>query len=458
MIKSYIYNNKILKTITIPKGTVLLRGLNFEDENKYTSLFNDLIGYKNDKYYNISPTMNVFFYPVPYMSDAVKIYDVHIMYLTQYDIELLLLINPSNISRSDKDSNEYSDIITTCANISNKDKCGQKMSEVDPCFTDKILKRFPQFDGFICIAAQDAHHIKQKYTKMIKDNNIDRIKKIIPSLLSNSRDIIAIPEIVIHPLHFRYNDCHIITESFYSPKKLVKYCINNRAQYNFFPLLYFTNNHVFTINDLENTDNINNIAHNSRVYNGIKGPKIYENIDNVFSSMLDINKGYNINNTTYKVFIDTRTGFYRVYINQKKLNNKRITYKKIKGNFIDNGFESYLNTYIIKPNNNPTINTIIMSHNKYMDDFIKDLNANGYSIKKKLVLDRGDKNKFINTYHINSVINRPELNSYKNIRRRKNNITRKKLDNNFLSVLKYSGLNMNDLNNIDSIDSIDNNI
>ena len=65
MFKTYTYKSITFQTITIPKGTVLFRGLRFDNETQYDSLFHDMIGYKKDNSYTISPSMNVFFYPVP---------------------------------------------------------------------------------------------------------------------------------------------------------------------------------------------------------------------------------------------------------------------------------------------------------------------------------------------------------------------------------------------------------
>lgn len=234
MIKNYSLKGVQFQSITIPKGTILFRGIHFENEDEYLSIFNDFIGFSTGKYFSIDPNMNVFFYPVPYVSDSVKIYDIHVMYVTQYDIELLLLIKPADISRENKENDSYKHILTTCINLSKQNKCGHDMSKTDPCFTDALLKRFPQIDGYIAIAEQDASLFTQKYKDMIiRHDEINKVKQILPSILSNSRGIIGIPEIVIHPLRFRYNDCYLITEKFYSLERVVKYCINNRAHYNF---------------------------------------------------------------------------------------------------------------------------------------------------------------------------------------------------------------------------------
>ena len=221
MIKDYKLKGISFKTLIIPRGTILFRGINFEDETKYTNIFEDLIGYRTEKYYGIDPNMNVFFYPVPYISDSVKVYDIHVMYVTQYDIELLLLINPSNISRENKNNDIYNDIFRTCMNISNKNKCGQDMSIIDPCLSDDVRKRFPQIDGYIAISNQDSAVFYKKYQDMIDKNQLDKVKQILPSILINSSGNYGIPEIVIHPLRFRQNNCVLHLFSFKTPVLLI---------------------------------------------------------------------------------------------------------------------------------------------------------------------------------------------------------------------------------------------
>ena len=450
MIKEYSFKGTPFQTIIIPKGTVLFRGLNYDSSSNYMTIFNDLVGYPGSQYYAIDPNMNVFFYPVPYVSDSVKVYDIHIMYITQYDIELLLLLKPSDISRGDKENKQYEHIFTTCDNLGKKNKCAQDTNGNDPCFTEDVLKLFPQIDGYIGIAEQDAEIITKKYKDIFyKYDNVNKTKQLIPSILSNSRGIISIPEIVIHPYRFRYDNCHLITEKFYNSERVVKYCINNRAQYNFFPLLYFTSNNIYTFTDLKLNNTIKEISKNSRIYN--EGtPAIYNQIDSVFTKMLE--DGYKINSVLYKVLIDKRTGFYRAFIDVVK-NNRRNTRKKIFRNFKDDTSEGYLDSYIIKKND-PQMNTIISIHKNYIDDFLNDLFANDYSAKKSLVLSRGNKRNFMYKYQIDKVLDRPDLKEYQNYRRRTQNITNKRTNNYFNSSLKFVGFKLSDLDDVGSVSSI----
>lgn len=464
MIKKYKFKGVIpFQTITIPKGTVLFRGLNFDKGSDFTSIFHDFIGYSGSQYYGIDPNMNVFFYPVPYVVDSVNIYDIHMIYLTQYDIELFLMIKPSDISRGNKDNDLYKDIFTTCSNLGDTNKCGQLTSKIDPCFTEKFLTTYPQIGGYIGIAEQDAAIFQIKYKDMLlNNNNIDKIKQILPGIVSNSRDIISIPEIVIHPLRFRYDNCYLVPGRFYNPSRIIKYCVENRAKYNFFPLLYFTNIGIYTLNsfNIEDYNLIFNMIGESKVKKLTKS-QLYKNVDEVFSKMLD--EGYKINDINYKVFVDNRTGFYRALFKEQQSNNKRPnTRKRVFRNFKDDTFEGYIDSYIVKPNGNSEVNTILSLYtdyiNKYMHctNLMNTLENNGYSVNKQYFLDRGDPKKIICNYYIDKVLDRPDLKIYTNRRKIRDNITRKRLNNHINKSLSIYRLNSEELKNIASVDSIEN--
>jgi hypothetical protein len=458
MIKTYKIRDKEFQTIIIPKGTVLFRGLSIEKKDNYPILFNDIIGLRDGPRYAISPTMNVFFYPVPYVSDIVNIFNVHIMYLTQYDIELIMLVSPSTISRGNKDIlDPLLSPIATCNRISEYDKCGYKMSEDDPCLTDIVRNLFPQIAGYIGLAAQDIALINKKYKDIILENKqIDMAKQIIPAMITNSRGLSGIPEIVIHPLHSRQYDCILTHKHIRNLDDMFNYCRTFRAQNNYFPLLYFTNNGIFTFNDLQYDKTIELIAKSVRTYDGINIPQVYKYINDIFSKML--NTGYKIENTIYNVVVDRRTGFY-VILNNNKYNNKynkkdkkRITYKKIPRENTSEGPEGYLDSYIVKSTKNAVINTILSKHDKYINEYLlKNLNLNGYSLKKKLVFNRKKPNRFVYNYYIDKVLDRPDLDKYIDKRQQNKNITRKKIDASFATMLDYNGLTLNDLDEIESV-------
>ena len=80
MIRNYtLEDDSEFKTLTIPKGTLLFHGMQLES-NKPVNIFSHLIG-KHSKEkggYYISPTTNIFFYPVPYVSASVDYFNVYI--------------------------------------------------------------------------------------------------------------------------------------------------------------------------------------------------------------------------------------------------------------------------------------------------------------------------------------------------------------------------------------------
>ena len=414
MIKKYTINKKEYKTITVPKGTVLFRGIYFEDKNKYMNVFNDLIGYKSDPYYAIPPTMNVFFYPVPYVSDIINIFNIHVMYITQYDIELLLLITPSDISRRDaRQFNSHKDIITQCDRISEKDACGFEMSGNDPCFTDKMRKSLSNIAGYIAIAEQDASLITQKYKSFVDVyQNIQKARHILPGVHSNAHHHIGIPEIVMYPLRFRHDTCFNVLQKFNSSESVVTYCTNNRAQYNYFPLLYFTSNGVYTWNELVNQTTFNIISKSIEVNitNSLQQPHMYTVIDNVFSAMLD--KGWRVNGVIYTVVIDKRTGFYLLH--NVTRNNVRKTNRNKKYSYLFKDRDHYhdVNASIIASKYDKNIEQYIQTHTTYLDDFIKVLTMNGYGINKKLVINNNDKNDVAYHYYVHKVLDRPDMNEY----------------------------------------------
>jgi hypothetical protein len=420
MIRTHRLKNTKFQTITIPKGTLLFRGLSFDDKKKYKSIFHDLIGYQQKKYYEISPTMNVFFYPVPFVSDSVNIYDIHTIYITQYDIELFLFIKPSDFSRENAYScPDLQEIITICNQLSKTDKCGFEMSKIDPCFTELFMNTFPQIAGYIAIAEQDASVFFGKYKKFV---NQGFAKYILSSLVSNSRDTIGIPEIVIHPLRSRQKNCHFIGYPFYNSETIVKYCIKHRGQYNYFPLLYITNTKVYNFIDLTNMNTFKEMEDASRVLNINDPPLLYQTMENVLQLLFI--SGYSIQNHKYKAYVDVKTGFYRLYHHNSSTKNKSIKRKKEIRRFKDDEFDGNIDSIVSYPNDNMA-SLFIKSHNNYLDSFLRNLHVNGYAANKHLLFDRGNTNKLIMNYHVDKVLERPDLESFTKRYKRKNNNTKK---------------------------------
>ena len=444
MIKKYTSEKISFETIIIPKGTLLFRGLSYGKHSKVSYLFNDFIGYSNNGRYSVAPTMNVFFYPVPYVGDVVNTLrptdisnvglsiadesfemthrpNVYAIYITQYDLELVLLVKPATISRKDTYESTTTPLIM-CDRISENDKCGMKMSDIDPCFTDDILEKYPYINGYIALSETDAVIFRGKYNKLIDTKQYTKAKHIIPSILSDSDNIIGIPEIVIHPFYFRYNDCYTYGKNLRTAEQMTRYCINHRAQFNYFPFLYASNSDIYTFTDLMNTDILHKISKSERIYNKNSRIPVHDIIESVFENLLTT--GYPIEGISYKAYIDNRTGFYTIILNNIRRYNKTYKTRNKKIQIRDNN-DKYIYSDITYPLSSTTHD--IINSSKYFDDMLLGLYREGYTIKKSYLFSKDNIDDFTIKFSIDSVFNRPELNKYKNIQNTIKNKTRRNI-------------------------------
>ena len=325
MIKNYVLKNgSEFKTITIPKGTVLFRGITIEDNNSHLHLFKDMLGQsKKEGVFEYAPTMNVFFFPAPYVSQCVNDYSVHIMYITNYDIELLLLLKPSETSRNIRHEPYKPDIslVSTCSSISKEDKCGFKMTNYDPCFTDKLLNEFPNILGYITLAEADVGQFKLQIEALRNQKSYNTIVQMLPCISSDSRELQGIPEIVLFPLHNRENKCaRIYDRDMYTVENAAAYLIRRRALFNYFPFLYITPTSVY---HLENID-FEKMKQEAIHYNfpkQLQNDKIFNKFNDIMNELLSP-EGYQ----GIQMTIDMRTGFYKIKTaNQKIKYNERVS-------------------------------------------------------------------------------------------------------------------------------------
>lgn len=420
MIKTYIHNGKEFQTITIPAGTALFRGIDYDETNLFR-IFYDLIGYNNC----IAPTNNICFYPVPYVSECIKSFKIHIIYTTNYDIELLLLIKPSDITRKIRHEYNKNDIITTCSNISAIDKCGGKLNDVDICFTDNMISNFPHIAGYIALAEADAIQFKLQYKRLMDHGKKKQIMQIMPCISSNSRGITGVPEIVIHPLHFRRLSSYNIRETFRYPVDVISYCTRNRAQYNFFPVLYIYSNGIFSFNDLK-SEKVLALLQKIDAPNGpIKNP-LLTILKKIMNKLLTPS-GYDNNGINYKLSIDMKTGYYIFdthVINKSEDKEYRgkihITNKTGSENSIIPYSYSMQDKYKI-------MKAMSLGYPLTEEELETYLNKKGFSLKTKYILDKGG-NTYRKKYNVDKVIsNAPLLPLHRNKTRK--NIEKKRLAN-----------------------------
>ena len=402
MLKTYtLSNNSEFKTITIPKGTLLFRGITFtqDTQNEYISEF-------FNKGLCIPPTKNIYFYPAPYAGIGVNPFNVYILYSTNYELELLLLIKPSTHFKSNSSEQNASseEFVTLCNKISAVDTCGGKMSYDDICFTEDFIKQFPHILGYIGLDASDVDAFYNHYKAFLKHGMTDKIKQIIPSIVENSRGFTGIPEIVLHPLHLRKLQTARFRHNFRQPDTWIKAIIENRARYNYTPLLYITDTDIFTLNDLLNDTNILKMRE-SQFSDYVMSNPLFDRMNEVIKKLLG--NGYKINNTTYKLMLESSTGFYKLITNEKR-NNKTQKYKtNTMINFEPNTMNDTQTPVSYSIHSNIPNDTILNITNPYfIDTKESDLNSKLKSLTSGLVFKKGN---YIKKYRINEVFKRDDL-------------------------------------------------
>lgn len=371
MIIQYSLQDKKIRTLLIPKGTVLFKELKLNNRHTYESIFHDFIGSPADGRYCISPKINNVFYTSLNLINYACQTNIIGIYITQYNFELIII-----------DSDE----------------------EFEKLDLDDIILKNSRIKGYI------------------------RRNKINNHTTS---------DFFIHPLHFRQNEDFIIGPKFYSPETIIKYCIENRAQYNFFPLFYITNDGIISFDKLADTITI------------LSGIDICNKdvIESKFKEIL--NDGYITKNVKYN--INKINQFYNVKINNTYYNRRHtINNTKTLHNIKDDFFcDLRFNTFIIHSKKDYLINKRIQLH-KYLDMFQKDLNVNGYSFNRIFKRDKSSNDNFYCIITIECVIDRPDIDfkKYKNRFKRRILKTRKNIYNVISSSSNNIYINGNNIERI----------
>ncbi len=197
-LKKNLKNNSKLIFYTLPKGTLLFRTVK-DVKTDFAGMYDSELNK-----YCLSKNHNVFFYPYPFVADAIQsvnpygYYKEHEhmeIYQTTHELKLLSLIKPSLMTRGDRLSG---DVITTC-DKTNTYKC-KKGRSYDPCLSSKFQTKYADVVGYIGIGRQDGLWIQEAIEKKtIPQKEIDYIH------FSSDRLNKGVPEIVLYPLQKRVN-------------------------------------------------------------------------------------------------------------------------------------------------------------------------------------------------------------------------------------------------------------
>jgi hypothetical protein len=189
-----LYRKQKLQVKTIPKNTLLFRLTKTSQ--------NDLRGVPIDASENrcITPNFNVFFHPNPfigfymykeYLNDIGTIVNI---YMLEKDIKVLMLIKPSKYSRlTNKTKRNF---LKQCSDVPKG--CMPKIgNSYDPCFSQTLIKKYPDVVGMITNAPGDHKLLRKAIKKGIprKTMRVINTQKVEDSMGYN-----GIPELILHPL------------------------------------------------------------------------------------------------------------------------------------------------------------------------------------------------------------------------------------------------------------------
>jgi hypothetical protein len=195
-----VKNTSIKKPIfyTLQKGTLLFRTVK-DVKSDFAGMVMPETGTNK---YCLSKNHNVFFYPYPFVADAIQAvnplgyyteHDRMEIFELEKDVKVLWLLKPSLLSRADRLLNKE---LISCDKV-NFYKCKPGRS-YDPCITDNFLSKYPDVNGYIGIGRQDGVWVKEAIDKKrIPKKEADYIH------IFNDRLNSGVPEIVLYPLQKR---------------------------------------------------------------------------------------------------------------------------------------------------------------------------------------------------------------------------------------------------------------
>lgn len=397
------------QTLKIPKGTLLFRGINTNTDRPHPEyIFTDLFGMQDeDGYYCVDPHENKFFYPAPFVSDSVHRYAIHMVFHTNYDLEVVLLLNPSEHSRSKRGTVESS--VLRCSDISKKDACGKERQTYDPCLSPLIVQEFPHIQGYIAIAEKDTRVFQKWQIPSFMRNTPEALEFVRPFIVSDRRGMQGIPEIVLFPFHVRPEDyeqslIHPRAVSEYPiPEQQYAWAIRNRALLNYFPLAFVTEKDIYGYKDLLEPARIKELSASQRDNINFDSPLV-TNMIRFMNAGLQKN-GLYISNIPYTFSIDLRTGFYVVDIPETRRLN--YTIRKIPMNS-----PGHVPQTRIVPFHYPAVlkKQLHVSFRKSTEDSLsRNLNRLYASYTKLYPFNKGNPDLFKATYKMELAMPRPEL-------------------------------------------------
>lgn len=310
MIRQYtLSTGESFETITLPRGTVLFRGISMEREGTgridSDRPFTELIGATSSIYnaFCVDPHQLTYFHPAPLVSDTVQQYPMYVIYLTNYDLELVLMVNPSTRVRDVPTA-----VTVPCTEIQETTRCGGPVRNSDPCLTPHMFKEFPHIHGFIALTKNDSARYTTGYFPHAIRELPHYARMTVPFVAENATKRMGMPEIAIHPYHVRTHDGPQIVSARIADDGIFNYILRQRAHFSFFPFFYVTEKKTYSFMDLRLYKNCTEMGETPRNDNTLESPlfkQLYAIVDRALSP-----QGILVDGVRYWFTIDLRTGFY----------------------------------------------------------------------------------------------------------------------------------------------------
>lgn len=180
-----------VKTMILPKGTILFRGTNEDPVENFYGIASPKTGK-----YHLHSNYNVFFYPHPFASKTIGIsYDNDNIYVLTNDVEIVMAIEPSVNTRANRLQEGY--LVNCDLKYIESTHEAIEGRNYDACFNPEFIKQHPEIVGYIGLAKQDTEaHLSRNYTRPI-------FQRKYWTYFRDANGSVGIPEIVLYPLNRR---------------------------------------------------------------------------------------------------------------------------------------------------------------------------------------------------------------------------------------------------------------
>lgn len=413
-------NGKSFYVVTIPKGTVLFHGFqgNYNGYVNETKIMTELFGDLDDSgLYCATNHTQKFFYPAPFMGDVVYKFQIYGVYILNYDVNVISFVLPDTSLHSEHGSLDSATI--RCNHISDKDmdECGMKFKSQDHCLTEMLLREHPDIHGYIAIHNKDGAIYKSGFYSQLKHTYPNYTSMTTPMVVSDSKGVVAIPEIVLHPYHVRVGYPRRIGDRIMEDP--IGYTLKHISLLNYVPIMYFNESRTFSFIDLIDRKKRYELLSIERDLSDKAITSLHQRLKAFIDQALTP-AGVKIHDMLLKFTVDLRTGFYvakRIVLPSPNMEVVNIKVFKEPGDGVEDG------DYDIIPFSYPShmkkiLHGLLVSAQKHPADEARlsnELARIKASYNRKYVFDKGKGHRFFefeNTFSADVLKNKTRRQTY----------------------------------------------